>query len=192
MILLLMLTALAGEPPPTMAKETIIVENKPPEVYVDSAIIVDETRVLSETHTNSIISGMAAQYAHHYFPTEMEPVIFDDMSNSYAQDCDYQSSTYECSLNNDHWYVMTNIHLTKETLGISMKVYDNYGKLRAATATTNIVKTECRTPPRRRVPHPTQGSVPYEPPEECKEVYPRLLSKSLRQSIKILFSNIRP
>ena len=135
---------------------------------------------------------MAAQYAHHYFPTDVEPVIFDDLSNLYAKDCDYQTSTYECSLNNDHWYVMTNIHLTKEMLGVSMKIYDNYGKLRAASSTTEVVKTECRTPPRRRVPHPTQGSVPYDPPEECKEVYPRLLSKSLRQSIKILFSNIRP
>ena len=146
MILLLMLTALAGQPPETVAKETIIVEDKPPEVYIDSAIIVDETRVLNETHTNSIISGMAAQYAHHYFPTDLEPVIFDDLSNLYAKDCDYQASTYECSLNNDHWYVMTNIHLTKEMLGVSMKIYDNYGKLRAASSTTEVVKTECRTP----------------------------------------------
>ena len=192
MILLLILNALAGQPPESVAKEPVIVENKPPEVYIDGALIVDETSVLNQAHVDSVISGLAAQYAHHYFPTDLEPIIFDDFSNSYAEDCNYQLNTYECSLNNDHWTVMTNIHMTKEVLGVSMKIYDNYGKLRAASATNLVVKTECRRPPRRRIPHPTQGSAPYDPPEECKEVYPRLLSKSLSQSIKILFSNIRP
>lgn len=187
-----MLTALAGQPPETVAKETIIVEKSPPKVYVNKALIVDETSVLNQVHVDSVLSGVAAQHAHNYFPTELEPIIFDDFNNHYAEDCNYELNTYDCSLNNDHWTIMTNIHLTKEVLGVSLKIYDNYGKLRAASSMNSVVSTKCRRPPRRRLPHPIQGSAPYDPPEECKEEYPRLLSKTLSQAIKILYTNIRP
>jgi hypothetical protein len=194
MILLLILSALAGEGPPvTVSPETIVVENRPEEIYIDDAVIIDETKKLNNDNIDSVITGAAAQYAHHYFNVgNYEPFIFDKYGNEYSEDCDYKRNSYECSRENDHWIVKTNIHLTDEVLTISMRIYDPNGRLRASSSNNEIIRTVCRQPPRRRVPHPTQGSAPYDPPEQCKEVNPRLLSPSLRQSIKILFSNVRP
>ena len=42
MILLMMLTALAGEPTETVAKETIVVNDGPQEIYIEDATIVDK------------------------------------------------------------------------------------------------------------------------------------------------------
>tara|TARA_B100000963_G_C22613159_1_gene665909 strand:- start:1437 stop:2018 length:582 start_codon:yes stop_codon:yes gene_type:complete len=193
MFLLLSLLSLAGEPPATVAKETIIVEDAPEEIYIDDATIDDKTGRLSPAVINAIISGAAAQYAHHYFNVDnYEPFIFDKSSNEYEEDCDYEKNAQACSRESEHWIVKTHIQLTDEVLNVVMKIYDPTGRLRASSANTEIIKTVCRQPPRRRVPHPTQGSVAFDPPEECKEVNPRLVSPSLRQSIKILLSNVRP
>ena len=192
MILLMMLTALANEPSVTVAKTTISVEDGPQEIYIEDATIVDKREVLNNEHVNFVISGAAAQYADNFLKHDYEPIVFDKTSNIYAEDCDYEKNSYKCSVENEHWLVKTNVYLDNDVLGISMKIYDYNGVLKASSSTNELVRTECRNPPRRRLPHPTQGSAPYDPPEQCKEVYPNLLSKNVRQSIKILFSNVRP
>jgi hypothetical protein len=192
MILLLILTALAGQPPETVAKKTIMVNDGPQEIYIENATIVDKRKVLNNEHVDFVITGAAAQYVNNYFKHDYEPIVFDNTSNIYSHDCDYEEDSYKCSVENEHWLVKTNIYLDDDVLGVSMKIYNYNGVLKASSSTNELVKTECRTPPRRRLPHPTQGSAPYDPPEQCKEVYPNLLSKNVRQAIKILFSNVRP
>ena len=192
MILLMMLTALAGEPTETVAKETIVVNDGPQEIYIEDATIVDKRGVLNNEHIDFVISGAAAQYVNNFFKHDYEPIVFDKTSNIYSEDCDYEKSGYKCSVENEHWIVKTNVFLDNDVLGIAMKIYDYNGTLKASASSNELVTTQCRTPPRRRLPHPTQGSAPYDPPEQCKEVYPNLLSKNVRQTIKILFSNVRP
>lgn len=194
MILLLALVALAGEGlPVTVSSETMVVEDTPEEIYVHDASISDEVNKINDETINTIIAGAAAQYAHHYFNVDSyEPFVFDKYSNTYSDECDYVEESYKCSRVNEHWLLSTNIHLSDEVLTVAMRIYDPAGRLRASSSNNVVIETVCRTPPRRRVPHPTQGSVPYDPPEQCKEVNPKLLTSSLRQSMKILLSNVRP
>ena len=44
MILLMILTALAGEPPETVAKKTVVVNDGPQEIYIENATIVDKVQ----------------------------------------------------------------------------------------------------------------------------------------------------
>ena len=194
MILLLALVALAGEGlPVTVSPETMVVEDIPEEIYVHDASISDEVNKINKETVNTIIVGTAVQYAHHYFNVDsFEPFVFDKYSNTNSSECDYTEDLYECSKVYEHWLISTNIHLSDEVLTVAMRIYDPTGRLRAASSNNVVIKTVCRTPPRRRVPHPTQGSVPYDPPEECKEVNPKLLTPFLRQTMKILLSNVRP
>ena len=92
MILLLMLTALAGEPPETVAKKTITVDDGPQEIYIENATIVDKRGVLNNEHVNFVISGAAAQYVNNFFKHDYEPIVFDKTSNIYAEDCDYENA----------------------------------------------------------------------------------------------------
>lgn len=195
MILMTMLTALAGAPGPTTvtkAKETIIVENEPEEIYVDEVSLDDRTGKLKDSVVNTIVAGAIAQYAHHYFSIgDYEPIVLDQYS-ALDEECSYSKDPFLCTRENDQWIVKTDVSLTNDMLSISMRIYDPSGRLRASSADNKVMQTVCRQPPRRRVPHPTQGSVPYDPPEKCKDVNPRLLSSTLRQSTKILLSNVRP
>ena len=195
MILLTMLTALAGAPGPGMvtnAKETVIVDNEPEEIYVADVVLDDKTGKIKNEVVNTLVAGAIAQYAHHYFSIgDYEPIVLDKYS-PLDEECEYSKDPFLCTRDNDQWIVTTNVHMTNDMLTISMRIYDPSGRLRASSADNKVIQTICRQPPRRRVPHPTQGSVPYDPPEECKDVNPRLLSSTLRQSTKILLSNVRP
>ena len=195
MILLTMLTALAGAPGPgmvTKAKETVIVDNEPEEIYVDDVTLDDKTGKIKNEVVNTIVAGAIAQYAHHYFSIgDYEPIVLDKYS-ALDEECKYSKDPFLCTRDNDQWIVKTDVQMTTDLLTISMRIYDPSGRLRASSADNVVIRTVCRQPPRRRVPHPTMGSVPYDPPEECKDVNPRLLSSTLRQSTKVLLSNVRP
>ena len=168
------------------------------DIYVAPPTIHDEALQQFQPYLMSLLVSSAQSNKHWVKRTHgiQQVNIHDKHTIETDQDtvCDYQMPL-ECSSENMHWALITDIFVTPNFATIVVKMYNEDTHLIASASKSSYSVEKCKdqttvTTIRRLGAPPTE--ITEKKPDKCTILNPKILAKDIKQAVSILFASIHP
>lgn len=141
-VLLFFISSLAGEPKDIVDMEIEVVENSGINVFVDDLKIINKSDIKLDTSADHSAMLSYANIFKDYAKIDNgygghEPVSLNSKINLYGlininkfyENCNYKTNGFNCSIENDHFYIKSIAFIDRNELEIRVELYDNFGVL---------------------------------------------------------------
>lgn len=177
------------------AKATEVVKKN---IYVAPPTLHDPDLDIYQPYINSMLVSSANVNKHWVSRSNRasDVLIYDKHTINSAVDttCNY-NRPIECSHENLHWLMVTDIFTTKNFATVIVKLYDEETQLIATATKSSYSIQECREQVKQTFIK-KDGSQPIEIterlPDKCSILEPKILARDINQAVTIMFASIHP
>jgi len=168
------------------------------EIYVAPPTIHDTTLQEFQPYLTSLLVSSAQSNKHWVKRTHgaNKVNIYDKHTIELVQDtvCDY-SLPLNCSIENIHWAMITDIFITPNFATIVVKLYDEEAQLIASASKSSYSMEKCKEQVSTTTiarPGSPQTKITETKPDKCTILNPKILASDIKQAVSILFASIHP